>query len=48
MEYQKIINLLDHATSHPYKFRTRIWVEMNDESRRTYNANSDNKIKIRK
>ena len=27
------------------KFRTRNWVEINDESRGTYNANSDIKLK---
>ena len=32
MEYQKRINLLDKKQNEPSKFRTRIWVEMNDES----------------
>ena len=40
MEYQKIINLLDDATNQPSKFRTTNWVEINDESRKAYNANS--------
>ena len=31
MEYQKIINLLDDTTNQPSKFRTRHWVEINDE-----------------
>ena len=44
MEYQKIANLLDSASNQPSKFRTRNWVEMNDESRRTYTSN-DNKFK---
>ena len=35
MEYQKIANLLDSAS----KFRTRNWVEINDESRGTYTSN---------
>ena len=39
MEYQKITNLLDNASSQPSKFRTRNWVEINDESRRTYTSN---------
>ena len=30
MEYQKIIILLDNKTSQPYKFRTKIYVEIND------------------
>ena len=33
MEYQKTINLLDDAKNQPSKFRTRNWVEINDESR---------------
>ena len=36
MEYQKIINLLDNTQNEPSKFRTRNWVEINDESRGTY------------
>ena len=32
MENQKIINLLDNTTNQPSKFRTRKWVEVNDES----------------
>ena len=35
MEYQKIINLLDNAPNHPSKFRTKNWVEINDDSRVT-------------
>ena len=45
MEYQKIINLLDNASNPPSKFRTKIWVEINDESRGTYNVNSQIKFK---
>ena len=32
MEYQKIENLLDNETNQPSKFRTRNWVEIDDES----------------
>ena len=39
MEYQKIANLLDNASNEPSKFRTRNWVEINDESRGTYTIN---------
>ena len=39
MEYQKIANLLDSASNQPSKFRTRNWVEINDESRGTYTSN---------
>ena len=45
MEYQKIINLLDNKTNQPPKFRTKNWVEINDELRGTYNANSQIKFK---
>ena len=44
MEYQKIANLLDTESNQPSKFRTRNWVEINDESRRTYTS-SDIKFK---
>ena len=40
MEYQKIINLLYNTTNQLSKFRTRIWVEINDESREMYNSSS--------
>ena len=45
MEYQKIINLLDNTPTQTNKFRTKIWVEINDDSRRTYNTNSQIKFK---
>ena len=45
MEYQKIINLLDDAINQPSKFRTTNWVQLNDESRWTYNDNSYIKFK---
>ena len=32
MENQKVINLLDNTTNQPSKFRTKNWVEINDES----------------
>ena len=41
----KIANLVDHTSNHPYKFRTKNWVEINDESRGTYNAISQIKFK---
>ena len=40
MEYQKIANLLESTSDNLSKFRTRNWVEINDESRGNY-ANSD-------
>ena len=39
MEYQKIANLLDTESNQSSKFRTRNWVEINDESRGTYSSN---------
>ena len=44
MEYKKIINLLDDTPNQPSKFKTRNWVEINDESRVTYNE--DNKLRL--
>ena len=31
MEYQKIANLLNDGSNKPSKFRTKIWVEINDD-----------------
>ena len=46
MEYQKITNFLDNASSNqPSKFNTKNWVEIKDESRGTYNVNSQIKFK---
>ena len=45
MEYQDIINLLDDTTNQITKFRTKNWVEINHESRGTYNTNSQIKFK---
>ena len=35
MEYQKIIKFLDNTPIETPKFRTKNWVEVNDDSRRT-------------
>ena len=45
MEYHKIANLIDNTSNQPSKFRTRNWVEINDESRGAYNVNSQIKFK---
>ena len=45
MKYQRIINLLDNASNQASKFRTKTWVEINNESRGTYNTNSQIKFK---
>ena len=46
MEYQKTANLLDSASNKPSKFRTRNWVEINDEIRGEYSPNKQIKFKI--
>ena len=46
MEYQKIINLLDNTPNQPSKFRTKNWVEINEDFRRTYNTTIQIKFKI--
>ena len=47
MEYQKIASLIDQeSSSEPSKFKTKNWVEVNDESRGTYNVDSQIKFKI--
>ena len=45
MEYQKIINLLDNTQNQFSKFRTKNWSEINDQSRRVDNTNSDIRFK---
>ena len=46
MEYQKMTNLIDReSSSEPSKFKTKNWVEMNNESRGTYNVSSQIKFK---
>ena len=45
MEYQKIANLLDSASNKPSKFRTRNWVEINDEIRGEYSPNKQIRFK---
>ena len=45
MEYQKIANLLDSASNKPSKFRTRNWVEINDDLRRGYSPNKQIRFK---
>ena len=45
MEYQKKANLLDDASNKPSKFRTRNWVEINDDIRGTYSPNKHIRFK---
>ena len=39
MEYQKIINLLDNTSNEPSKFRTKNWIEVNDNTGGAYSSN---------
>ena len=45
MEYQKITNFLDNASNQPSEFRTKSWVEINDDRRGVYNVNSQTEFK---
>ena len=50
MEYQKIANLLDNeialsVSNKPSKFRTRNWVEINDDIRGAYSPNKQIRFK---
>ena len=45
MEYQKIANLSDSASNQPSKFRTRNWVEVNDDIRGAYSRNKQIRFK---
>ena len=45
MEYQKIANLLNDASNKPSKFRTRTWVEINDDIRGAYSPNKQIRFK---
>ena len=45
MKYKNIANLLDNASYQPSKFRTKNWVEINDELKGSYSTGSDIKFK---
>ena len=40
MEYQRMAYFLNTESNQPSKFRTRNWVEINDESREAYTVYS--------
>ena len=46
MEYRKIINWPDNTWNQPTKFTTNNWIEINDDARGTYDANSEIKLKL--
>ena len=45
MEYQKIANLLNHESNKPSKFRTKNWVEINNDIRGAYSPNKQTRFK---
>ena len=45
MEYQKIMNFLDNTLNQSSKFRTKNWIEINNQLRDAYNTNSDIRFK---
>ena len=45
MEYQKVINFLNNEVTQPSDFKTKNWVEINDDACGTYNTNSQNEFK---
>ena len=45
MQYQKIANLLNNESNKPSKFRTRNWVEINDDIRGAYSPNKQIRFK---
>ena len=45
MEYHKIANLLNDASNKPSKFRTRNWVEINDDIKGAYSPNKQIRFK---
>ena len=45
MEYQKIAYLLNDGSNEPPKFRSRKWVEINDDLRGVYSPNKQIRFK---
>ena len=45
MECQKIANLLNDTTNKPSKFRTKNWVEINDDIRSAFSPNKQIRFK---
>ena len=45
MEYQEIINLLDNTPNQLSKFKTKNWIEINDQSRGVYSSGRDIRFK---
>ena len=45
MEYQRIANFLNNSSNKPSKFRTKNWVEINDDIRGAYSPNKQIRFK---
>ena len=45
MEYQKIVNLLNDESNKPSKFKTKNWVEINDDLKGVYSPNKQFRFK---
>ena len=45
MEYQKILNLLNNESNKPSIFRTKNWVEIDDDTRGAYFPNNQIRFK---
>ena len=45
MQYQKLTNLLDNATTQLSRFRTKIWVEINNQLQGTYSKTLSSRLK---
>ena len=45
MEYQKTANFLNYKSSKPSKFRTKYWVEINDNVTGVYSPNKQIRFK---
>ena len=45
MEYQKVANLLNNESNKPSKFKTKNWVEINDDVRGVYSPNKQIRFK---
>ena len=45
MDYHKIVNFLNDESTKPSKFRTRNWVEINDDTKSAYFPNKQIRFK---
>ena len=45
MKYQKIANMLDNESNQPSKFKTRNWVEIDDDVRGEYSPDKQIRFK---